>query len=152
MKSWYRKYSGLTDSAKSILDVMGYTLSDSDTHGEYELYVFKAGADTSHMLSMMGIPEYQLAFQRYDTDFSDMDQQMSSNPPSSENIPLKEGIAWLKTTILSWISQYGQMVVMSHSEDKNTVYRRMLNRMGIGITEREIFDPATGNRTVMIIG
>ena len=134
--NWYKK-AKLTDEVVETLETSGYQLVEEKFFGNYELYLFKAARSLEEILKEYNIPPYQIGFQREDTSFADINQQEQRNPPKGSDIPIKEGMAWLRETISKWLQEYGSLVAMSHSEEKNRVYKATLKRLGFDYTESE---------------
>ena len=146
------KIASLSSEDTQMLEQMGYSKRDEAFYGDYELYVFEATGQIANFMDESGLPKYQLAMQRIDTDFTNIEQQEQANPPVGTTIPMKEGMTWLKDTIELWLGNYGPMIGLSHNDAKNRTYRSVLKRLGINFTEKDVPDfVAGGNKKAIII-
>ena len=152
VREHFSKTAALSESAESILEMTGNEQVAHEQFGNYELYLFKSHPMVEAMLREYNIPAYQIAMQREDTDFTDLDQQQRSNPPTDSNVPIKEGMEWIKSTIESWKQAHGQLVAMSHAESKNRMYKAVLKRLGFDYREVTMTNPMTRQEeTIMVI-
>ncbi len=139
------RISEITERAKQLLDGQ-FEIIDSEMFGNYELYLFKAqGNYHIQSLADYGVPIYQIGFQRKDTDFTDIDQQLKRNPPTVQ-APLGRGTKWIRDVIRKWTSQFGELMAMSHSSTKTTQYKKFFDRMNINY---KIVD--TGGLDILVI-
>jgi len=134
--NWY-KIAKLDNQDEATLNNAGYQLIDNKSFDQYELYLFKANPILEEMLKNYDIPPYQLGLQRKDTSFVNIEQQHKRNPPKNSNIPIKQGMMWIKETIENWVNQYGHLVAMSHSPEKNKMYKAILKRISIDYVETQ---------------
>ena len=149
--NWYKK-AALSDDAQSLLEMTGNNLVTHETFNGYELYLFKSNPMIEAMLRQFDLPSYQIAMQREDTDFTNMEQQQQSNPPQNSQVPLKEGMEWIKETIEAWKQTYGPLIAMSHAESKNRMYKAVLRRLGFDYREVTMTNPMTHQtEEVMVI-
>jgi len=148
--NWY-KTATLSGAALDMLAANGFVPKDEAIFGDYELYLFEATPKVKSVLAQYGLPEYQIGIQRSDTDFTDLAQQEQSNPPESSDLPIKDVMGSVKEAISNWRQMYGPLLVGSHSDSKNRVYKAILNRLGFGHQEVEVSDPRTGSPMKVLI-
>ena len=144
------RVSSISSADTQMLEQMGYSKRGEAFYGDYELYVFEATGQIANLMDKLGLPKYQLAIQRIDTDFTNIKQQEQSNPPVGK-VPVKGGMIWLKDTIELWLGKYGPFIMLSHSDAKNKTYKSVLKRLKINFTEKDVPDFAAGGDKKAVI-
>ena len=134
------KLSILTDESINKLNQFNYKVIDSKFFDNYELYLLEVSESFKSLFEANGFTAYQIGFQRDDTDFTDMEQQYKSNPPSKSNIQYKSGLEWIKDTINTWLDSYGSLTIASHSSDKSRIYKKILEKLGFVIHKNYFYD------------
>jgi len=116
--NWLRKISELSEQSLDRLKSTYNQIIDQKECGDYELYLI--------FFEPMNI--YQVAIQRKGLDFTDIEQQTSKQEILfTQNPDLKQ----IKSTLLSWKSTYGDLIVKSHDLSKTQKYFNILSGLGL---------------------
>ena len=116
--NWLYRCSGLSEQALERLRGTRNRVIDQRICGDYELCLI--------LFEPMNI--YQVAIQRKGLDFTDIEQQTSKQEILfTQNPDLKQ----IKSTLLSWKSTYGDLIVKSHDLSKTQKYFNILSGLGL---------------------
>ena len=123
-------YEILSKQQKNTLASMNMEIVESFELGNYEMYLVSTG-----MMNLYYHCDYQIGFQRSDSDFTSYEDQFKTF--IFDRLPIHEAVKFVNK-LKEWIEEYGKVIVHSFNEKKTEKWERILLHFNIKLKNKKL--------------